>query len=258
MSSLSVVLCVKNGEKTLKRCLESVKWADEIIVVDDQSTDRTIEICREYTGTIYTHAMTDFSSQRGFALEKAAGPWILSVDADDEVTEPLAQEIRRAVRSETAAYSGYTVIRTTSYLGRWMRYAGWSNRMLSLFRKDTARYDGKRVHEKVIVDGRIGSLSGRIRHHAYSSLSDHFIRMDAYTSLDAQTFWERGLRIRPIAYPVYFMIRPAYAFVRKYILQQAFREGVRGLFISAVTSFVVFMNYAKLWEMQLKNKERRS
>ena len=251
MSRLSVVLIVKNAQASVRRCLESVSWADEIVVVDDFSTDRTLDICREFTDKIYQQKLRSFDEQRSFAMEQAAGPWILSVDDDDEVMPELAAQIKKAVAEDACEYDGYTVVRMTSYLGRWIRYCGWRNRMLMLFRKERASYDTRRVHEKVIVEGKLGALPGEVRHHAYASLSDHFTRMDLYTTLDAQTFRERGVRITVPLYPVYFLFRPGYAFFRKFILQQGYREGARGLFISVITAFVVFINYAKLWEMQL-------
>lgn len=251
MSALSVVLCVKNGAGTVRRCLQGVAWADEIIVIDDCSTDDTVRICREFTDRVEVRRMADgFSEQRGYALSLARGPWVLSVDADDEVSRELGEEIRAVVRENGRGYSAFRIMRTTSYLGRWIRYCGWRSPLVSLFRKDCAGYDGKKVHETIIIQGKTGMLKQEMKHHAYESLSEHFKRMDAYTTYDALTFQERGVVLRPLNYPYYFCVKPALAFFRKYVIMQGYREGVRGLFISVVTSFVVFMNYAKLWELQ--------
>jgi glycosyltransferase involved in cell wall biosynthesis len=251
VSGVTVVLCVKNGEKTVRRCLAGVSWADEIVVVDDCSTDDTVRICREFTDRVEVRKMTaGFSEQRRYALSLARGPWIISVDADDEVPPELAEELRRRVQENGSGYSAFRVMRQTSYLGRWMRYCGWRSPMTALFRKDAARYDGKLVHENLIIAGKTGDLKHQMRHHAYESLSEHFRRMDLYTTYDALTFQEKGVVLRPLNYPFYFCVKPALAFFRKYVLMQGYREGVRGLFISVVTSFVVFMNYAKLWELQ--------
>lgn len=256
MERLSVVILVKNEEKQIRDCLESAKWADEIIIVDDYSLDKTVEICREYTDKIFQRKMTDgFSRQREYGINQAGGNWILSLDADQTVTEGLREEIREVLNNGTSC-SGFRIYRPTSYLGKWMRYCGWRTPVLVLFRKDKIGYDGKLVHEDVVSSGDIGLLKNEILHHTYDSLSEHFDRMDLYTSYDARELWRRGVRLNPGNYVIYFFLKPVFIFLRKYIVYQGFREGVRGLFISVVTAFVVFMNYAKLWEIQYVQKRK--
>lgn len=251
MTGITAVLCVKNGGPTLRRCLASVSWADEIVVIDDCSTDDTLSIAREFGARIEVRKMErGFSEQRTYAVSRCRGPWILSVDADDEITPELAQEMREVLQENRRGYAAFRAMRTTSYLGRWMRYCGWRSPMTVLFRKDAARYDGRQVHENLVIDGEIGMLRQLMRHHAYAGLSEHFKRMDLYTTYDARTLRERGVVLEPWTLPYYFCVKPGLAFVRKYFLMQGYREGVRGLFISTVTAFVVFMNYAKLWELQ--------
>ena len=249
MDKLSVVILTKNEEAVIRDCLESVKWAHEIVIVDDYSTDRTVEICREYTDKIFQKKLNGFSEQRGFGINKTSGDWIFHFDADEMAMPPLQEEIKAVLKNGTE-YDGFLIPRPTNYLGSEIRYCGWNSKTMVLFRKEKGRYDGKLVHESVIVDGRIGHLKNNIMHRAYKNLSEHFSRMELYTSLDAEDMWRKGVRLNPLNYPVYFFMKPVFVFFRKYIFMGGIMDGVRGFFISVITAFIVFMNYAKLWEMQ--------
>jgi glycosyltransferase involved in cell wall biosynthesis len=249
MDTLSVVILTKNEEGRIRGCLENVKWADEIIIVDDCSADRTVEICREYTDKIFRRKMDGFSQQRDFGAGKASGTWILRLDADEVVTPALLEEILGVLKSGTDC-DAFTVYRANFYLGKRIRYCGWCLRIIMLLRKGKCNYDGRMVHEEVVVHGKIGHLNNEIWHYSYEKLSDHFAKMDMYTSYDTEELWRKGVRLHVFNYPFYFFIKPILIFFRKYIAMQGFREGVRGVFISAVTAFIVFMNYAKLWEKQ--------
>ncbi len=255
METVSVVILTKNEEKDIRNCLESVKWADEIVVIDDCSSDATVEICRQYTDKIFQKKMVNFSEQREFGLKHASCPWVFSLDADQTVPSGLRLEIQ-AVLKQCAGFDGFRIYKTTSYLGKWIRHCGWRAKVLILFRRDKVRYDGKSVHEDVIVQGKVGDLKNEVLHKNYETLSEHFKRMDLYTSYDAEDLWKKGVRLNYFNYPVYFIIKPVYIFFRKYILYGGFLEGVRGFFISVVTAFVVFMNYAKLWDKQ-RNETKR-
>lgn len=249
MDKLSVVILTKNEEAGIRECLESVKWAHEIVIVDDYSTDRTVEICREYTDKIFQKKLNGFSEQREFGISKTSGDWIFHFDADEVVTPELQEEIQAVLKKGTDC-NGFMTHRPINYLGREMRYCGWGLKSLVLFRKDKGRYDGKLVHESIIVNGKIGHLKNKILHKAYKNISEHFNRMDLYTSCDAEEMWRKGARLNGINYPIYLFLKPIFIFFRKYIMQGGFREGLRGYFISVITAFIVFMNYAKLWEIQ--------
>ena len=257
MERLSVTILTKNEEKrVLRECLESVKWADEIIVVDDESSDRTVEMCREYTDKIFVRKMVDgFSRQRQYSFQRSSGGWILILDADQTVAGALKDEIL-GILKDGSDCSGYRIPRPTSYLGKWIRHCGWRPEVLVLFRRDKVAIDGKMVHEDVIVKGKVGRLKSEILHHNYASLSEHFRRMELYTLYDAEELWKRKVRLYPGNYFVYFILKPAFVFFRKYVLLRGFLEGLRGLFISVVTAFVVFMNYARLWEIQYIQKRK--
>ena len=253
MDTLSAVILTRNEEDRIRNCLESVKWADEIIIVDDYSSDRTVEICAEYTDKIFRRKMDGFSRQREFGTGKATGTWILRLDADEVATPALREEIMGVVRKGTDC-DAFTVYRANFYLGKRIRHCGWGLKTTVLFRRGKCSYDGRMVHEEVVVHGKTGHLDNEILHYSYERLSDHFFKMDLYTSYGAEELWRKGVRLNAFNYPFYFFIKPILVFLRKYIVMQGFREGVRGVFISAITAFIVFMNYAKLWEKQKNYK----
>lgn len=256
MEKLSVTILTKNEDRQIRNCLESVRWADEIVIIDDESSDRTLEICRAYTDRIFIRKMSDgFSKQRAYSFQQAGGDWILIMDADQTVSEGLKEEILGILKNGSDC-DGFRIPRPTSYLGKWIRYCGWRPEVLLLFRKNKAIMNGKMVHEDVVVKGKIGRLRNEILHHNYASLSEHFRRMELYTLYDAEELWKRKARLYPWNYCVYFILKPAFVFFRKYVVMQGFREGARGLFISMVTAFVVFMNYARLWEIQYIQKRK--
>lgn len=255
MEKLSIVILTMNEENNIRECLETAKWADEIIVVDDFSADKTIEICKEYTDKIFQRKLNSFSEERRFGDEKASGDWILQLDADQRVTPGLRKRIEEILERGTDC-DGFMIYKKNSYLGKWMRYAGWRPEVLIMYRRGMQRYNETRAHEKIILEGKVGHLNAEILHKSYESLSEHCPRIDRYTTWDAQDLWDKGFRLNPFTYPVYFLIKPIYIFFRKYIWQQGFREGVRGYLLSVITAFIVFMNYAKLWEKQ-KNEHKK-
>jgi len=227
MDKLSVVILTKNEEQDIINCLESIKWADDIVIVDDFSSDNTVQICKRYTSRVFQNKMTGFSKQWEFGIRQARGPWILTVDADHVVSSPLQIEIQEILKNGTDC-DGFMIYRTTSYLGKWIKGCGWRVKVLVLFKKEKASYDGKLVHEKIILRGKIGNLKNEIYHTAYKNLSEHFTRMDLYTSYDAEDLWKKGVRLCPINYPIYLFLKPTFIFLRKYIFLGGFKEGVRG------------------------------
>jgi len=256
MDTLSVVILTKNEESRIRSCLESVKWADEIIIVDDFSADQTVAICQEYTDKIFQNKLDGFSQQRDFGSARASAKWILRLDADEIVTPQLKEEILNVLRNGTDC-SAFEIPRGNFYLGKKIQYCGWGFSIIMLFRRNKCSYDGKMVHEAVVVCGKIGYFRNGTLHYSYEKLADHFTKINLYTTYDAEELWRKGVRLYIFNYPFYFFIKPILIFFKKYILMQGFREGVRGFFISALTAFVVFMNYAKLWEKQ-KNQKSKS
>jgi len=248
MAKLSVIIITHNEERNIQACLESVKWADEIIVVDAFSTDRTVDICRGYTDRIFQRSWRGFSEQKQFALEQASHQWVLSLDADERVSEELKGEIQKLL-AEDPPWDGFYVPRRSYFLGKWMRHSGWyPGYQLRLFRKDRARLSGARVHEGFLVQGRIGYLKGDLIHHTHRTLEESFHRLNLYSSLEAQDRLPHQGRVRWHD----FFTHAFGAFFRKYVMQKGFLDGVHGLILALITAMLKMALYMKIWELQRK------
>ncbi|MBI4636034.1 MAG: glycosyltransferase [Candidatus Rokubacteria bacterium] len=249
--ALSVVLITRNEAHRIRRSLESVRWADELIVVDGQSTDGTAEIALDYGAKVHSREMRGgFGEQKNFAIAQASKSWILSLDADEEVTPALRFAIERAL-ADPGDCLGFRMPRLTSYLGRFIRHCGWYPRpVLRLFRRGDGRFTDSLVHEEVVVDGPVGDLREDLLHRSYESLADHVRKLDLYTSYDARMLADRGVRVTGLTAPWFLGARPLLAFFEKYVLQRGFLEGPQGFILSAMAALVVFVNYAKLWEIE--------
>ena len=248
-NKLSAVILTKNEERYVRNALESVKWADEIVIIDDMSTDATRGICRGYTDKIFTKELINFSDQREYGISKASYEWVLFLDADDQLSPQLQEEIRQMLATGTE-YNGFMLMRISSYLGKWIAHCGWRSPLLLLFRKNKARIDGRLIHEKILIDGKVGLLKNMVYHHSYDDLSEHIVKLDFYTRLEAEELWKKGVRLKSFEYVLYLFAKPVFSFLRKYFGYQGYREGIRGFLISVMTALVVLLSYAKLWEKQ--------
>jgi 2-polyprenyl-3-methyl-5-hydroxy-6-metoxy-1,4-benzoquinol methylase len=247
---LSVVLIVRDEASRIRRCLDSVTWADELIVVDGQSADGTPAICREYGARVLSREMRHgFGEQKGFAVAQATRPWVLSVDADEVVSPAL----RRAIEAAIAApgpWVGFRMPRRTAYLGRFIRHAGWYPApVLRLFRRGHGRFTDALVHERLVVDGPVGDLGEDLLHFSYESLGDHVRKLLLYTAYDARMLRRRGVRLGRLTAPWYLALKPALVFGRKYVAQGGWREGWHGVVLCAMAALVVFVNYVRLGEL---------
>ena len=243
---ISVVLITRNESSRIRTCLDSVRWAEEIVVVDQHSADGTAAICRERGARVIERDMTaGFGEQKNFAIAQATHPWVLSLDADEEVTEALRREIE-AVVAEPGAAVGFRVPRLTSYLGRFIRRCGWyPSPVLRLFRRGHGRFTDALVHEEVVMDGPVGDLRADLLHRSYDTLGDHVRKLLLYTAYDARMLERRGARAGWWG----LALKPPAAFVRKYVVQQGFREGWHGFVLSAMAALVVLVNYVRLAEL---------
>ena len=246
MPRLSVVVITRNESANIRAALDSVRWADERVVVDSGSTDDTVGIARALADRVVVHAWTGYGAQKNRATELASHDWVLSLDADERVSAALAREIRFLMRSEPAA-RGYRVPRVTRYLGRWIRSTDWyPDLQLRLYDRRCARWNDRLVHESVVVDGPVGRLRGELEHHAYRDVSHHLRTIDGYTTLAARQMHGEGRR----AAWVDLAVRPPAAFLRNYVLRGGAREGVRGLIVSMLNAGYVFLKFVKLWERE--------
>ncbi|MCK4546886.1 MAG: glycosyltransferase family 2 protein [Candidatus Eisenbacteria sp.] len=246
MSPVTVLVPTFNEEGNLRDCLESVKWADEILLVDCGSTDRTLEIAREYGARILRHPYENSAAQKNWAIPQATHDWVLVVDADERVTPELQVEISRIARNTTVSRPGYWIRRRNFFLGREIRYCGWQrDRVLRLFEKDEGRYESRRVHAEIQLC-RAGVLHGSLLHYSYRTLGDYLTKADRYASWGVGDLLEAGKRTGPVG----ILGHAAFRFVKMYLLQRGFLDGAHGLVLSVLGSFTVFLKYAKLWEMR--------
>jgi glycosyltransferase involved in cell wall biosynthesis len=243
---LSVTVITHNESANLAAALESVAWADELIVVDSESTDDTAVIARRFTDHVVVRPWPGYVSQKNFAASAARHDWILSLDADERVTPALADEIRRTLAGDPP-YRGYRIPRVTRHLDRWIRTTDWyPDEQLRLYDRRVGQWTGQYVHESVSVNGAVGRLSGELQHYPYRNIADHLETIDRYTTLAARQMHESGRRAGPIA----IASHPPLAFLRNYILRGGFRDGVPGLIISSLNAYYVFLKFAKLWQLQ--------
>jgi glycosyltransferase involved in cell wall biosynthesis len=245
VQKLTVTVITRNESPNIAAALASVQWADEIIVVDSESTDDTAAIARQFTDRVIIRPWPGYVAQKNFAAEQASHDWILSLDADERVSPPLAGEIRSRLSSPPSA-SGYRMPRVTFHLGRWIRSTDWyPDYQLRLYHRRRARWTGRHVHESVRTDGPVERLRGELQHYAYRDIAHHLQTMDRYTTLAARQMFEEGRRASWID----VLVVPRLTFWRNYILRRGFRDGMAGLVISTMNADYVGLKYAKLWEL---------
>jgi glycosyltransferase involved in cell wall biosynthesis len=242
---LTVLIPTYNEEDSIRECLESVKWADEIFVVDSFSTDTTLDICREYTDRIVQHEYVNSATQKNWAIPQASHQWVMIVDSDERVDEQLRGSIRKAL-DDPSGYDGFYVKRETFFLDKLIEHGGWHKEyILRLFNRKRGRYQDKNVHACVEVDGATGYLEGTLYHHTYADLDDYFEKFLRYTKWAAGDLKKGSRR----ASWVNLAVRPWMRFLKMYVLRRGFLDGKHGLVLSYLAAFSVFTKYARLWEM---------
>jgi glycosyltransferase involved in cell wall biosynthesis len=245
MKEISVIVITQDEEANLARCLDSVKpFAAEIVVVDSGSSDGTRAVAARYTDRVLIEPWRGYGPQKQFALEQARGPWVFSIDADEEVSPELAREIEALDGSA----DGYLVPRVVWYLERWIRHGVWyPDPVLRLFRRDGARFTLDSVHERVVLQGRVGRLKGALHHFSYRDIAHHVSRMNEMASLAASQMAERGQRAGWLR----LGLQPGWEFLRSYVLQRGFLDGKPGLVVAALHAHYTFLKYARLYERTL-------
>jgi glycosyltransferase involved in cell wall biosynthesis len=238
---ISATIITFNEERNLPRALESLRCCDEIVIVDSGSTDRTAEIAENYGARVLEANWRGYAGQKNYASDCAAHDWVLSIDADEALSEDLEGEIW-ALKKKGPEFDAYTVPRLAQYLGRWILYSGWyPDRKIRLFDRRKARWVGEYVHESVVSTGTVGELHGNLLHYTCGSLSEHIKTMDRYTTLAAE---EIVARKKKVGYR-HLLLDPPWTFVRSYLLQRGFLDGVEGLSIAYMASLYTFLKYAK-------------
>jgi hypothetical protein len=248
MAGLSVIIITKNESLNIRECLETVKWADEIIVVDSGSTDATVEICRTFTPHVYQHDWPGFGLQKNRALSYASMEWVLSLDADERVTPELRTAIEVAMREGQA--QGYEVPRLSSFCGRFMRHSGWyPDYVLRLFKRGSARFSDNLVHEKLLIESKTEKLSGLLLHYAFENLEEVLHKTNQYSSAGAQMQYQRG-RQSSLSGAV---LRGLWSFMRTYLLRAGFLDGREGFMLAVSNAEGTYYRYLKLMLLNKKS-----
>jgi glycosyltransferase involved in cell wall biosynthesis len=241
--TLSVIVITKDEEAVIRRCLESVAWADEIVVVDSGSRDRTLEICREFHAKVAVRAWPGPGAQRNRALELASGDWVLALDADEWVPAELRAEIERLIAAG-AAHVAYDIPRLSSYCGRYMRHGGWwPDYVLRLFRRGFGRFEESRVHERLVPNGSVGRLRAHLMHEPFVDLEQVLAKLDRYSTWGAQELEEAGGRAglsTAVAHGLW-------TFLRTYVLRLGFLDGREGFMLAVSNAEGTYYKYLKLW-----------
>ncbi len=239
---ISVVVLTKNEEKNLEKCLKALLWCDEILVIDDNSNDKTVQIAKKFDVKVFQQTLQDFSLQRNFGLEKAQGEWILFIDADELVSKDLKEEIQKIIKN-TKKYDGFYLKRVDELWKKILLHGEIGNiRLLRLGRKEKGKWRG-RVHEVWEINGRIGELKNKLIHYPHQSIEEFLKEINSYTDLRAKELHEMGIKTsfgQIVFYPIG-------KFVVNYLLKGGFLDGLEGFIFAIVMSSHSFLVRGKLW-----------
>lgn len=243
---VSAVIIAYNDEPNIRACLETVTWADEIIVVDSYSTDATEKISREFTDKVYQHEFQGFGQLRNAVVAYATHDWIFSLDTDERATPDIQQEIQQVLALSPDA-DAYFIPRRNYFLGRWIRYSGWypDYRQPQLFRKESLRYREDLVHEGFEVNGKIGYLKADVLQYPFRDIDHYLAKMDRYSSLRAKEMIKQGRRFKTHQ----LVTHPCFTFSKMYLLRRGFLDGMPGLILTGLYTYYTFVKYAKFWEL---------
>ncbi len=241
---VSVAIITKDAAGPLERCLVSLAFADEVVVLDQGSTDETAAVCARHGAALHQGAWEGFGPTKQRAVELCRNRWVLNIDTDEEVSPELAAAI--LTLPEQPDVAAFSVNRLSRFLGGWIRHCGWHpDRVVRLFDRERARFDDKPVHESVVHPGASARLPGLLRHHPYETMEQYIAKLDRYTSLAAAEMHARGRRCGPGT----AVVRAEAAFWRMWVLQGGWRDGGPGLVLCRASSFYVLAKYVKLWRL---------
>lgn len=252
-AKISVCIITGNEQKDIRRCLESVKWADEIIVVDSFSTDATLSIVEEYTDRIYQHRWLGYIGQKAVAKSLAKNEWVLFVDADEAVSESLRFEIATVFeKGIPSGVNGFDFPRLVWFLNRWIRHGDWyPDAKLRLFRRTKGTCCGTEPHERIDIEGIVGHLKAPLHHYTYENIQEQIGTMNRFSSISAVGTSKRWSK-RKVLFGM--LAHAPFRFFRCYVIKLGFLDGIPGLIIAVASAFGTFIKYAKLWEFNLNQK----
>ena len=247
---LSACVIARDSEETLERCIESVRWADEcLVVLDDRTRDASEEVAISAGARVVRHRYEGNVEQKNFALTQLGSDWVLQLDADEALSDELEASVREWLAGPASSFEGAELNRVTLHLGRWLRHGDFHpDWQLRLFRRRTAQWSGQNPHGRVCLEGPVDRIEGDLEHRSYRDLADQVERVREFSKLEANAMWLRGRRTKVTD----LALRPAARFFRAYLLRAGFRDGVPGFLVAAITALHVLLKYASLRELELR------
>ncbi len=243
MLKLSAIIPTFNEEVNIEAAIQSVSFADEIIVIDSHSTDDTISIAKKYGARILQREFDNFSNQKNFAISKATHQWVVLLDADERISKALREEMISILTKGSQA-SAYYVYRRNYLLGREIKYSGWQNdKVIRLIERDKCKYNGKLVHEGIVTDGKTAFLKTKLEHYTYKDFDSFIRKKNKVAQLQAEMLASKNIKVNPFN----LLIKPLYRFINHYILRRGFLDGFAGFFIASFYAYTLFTRYIKLW-----------
>jgi glycosyltransferase involved in cell wall biosynthesis len=244
MKKLTAIIPAGNELHNINDVLDSVSFADEILVIDSYSDDGTYEIALKKATKVFRRKYDNSASQKNWIIPHASHEWILLVDADERVTEGLKAEIKQKLLDTSNDYVAYWIGRNNHFMGQKVKYSGWQNdKVIRLFKRDHCRYEEKNVHEEIITNGKIGKLKNKFYHNTYTTIDNYIEKMNRYAWLQAIDYNHKTGMLTPY----HFIIKPIWRFFKHYLIQGGFRDGTVGVVISYIQAYSVFMRYVKMW-----------
>jgi glycosyltransferase involved in cell wall biosynthesis len=255
MQKLSVAIITLNEEANIGDAIDSVSFADEVVVVDSLSTDRTCEIASARGAVVVEQEFLGHVEQKSLAIDHTTCSWVLSIDADERVTPELADKIKQVLAEGDHAADAYEVNRRVFYLGRWIRHSGWyPDRRIRLFRRDRAHWQGTNPHDWLVCrDGKTARLDADLLHYSYRDMAHHLQTMNFFTDISSRELFKKNRSSGLFQ----MLFHPTFSFFKKLVLKQGWRDGMPGFIIAVGTAYYVFLKYAKLWELNHTGEARK-
>lgn len=255
MIPVTAIIPTYNEEDCLLQALKSVAFADEVLVVDSFSTDKTLEIAKSFGAKIIQREFEYPASQKNWAIPQAKHPWILLLDADEIVSESLKQEVQSFLQKDKPKKSGFWIYRENFFMGKKVKYSGWQgDKVIRLFNRDSCRYEDKFVHEEIVSTGEIGFLKEKLIHNTYKSFDHYLGKIERYAEWQSKDYDKKIKKLSPF----HFIIKPAFRFIKHYWFQRGFLDGFVGLIIAALQSYGVLLRYIYLLRIKLESNESRT
>ena len=250
MTKISATIITYNEEKNIRRCIESLDFVDEIVVVDSLSSDNTCAIAKELGAKVIDQKFLGHIDQKQLAVENATNDWVLSLDADEEVSPELKASIVELIK-KPLEYDAYEMKRVSFHLGRWIRHGGWyPDKKIRLFNRQKAHWGGYNPHDKVIVNGKVGMLEGDLKHYVFTDLRHNIDTNNSYSSIMAEDLYKKGKKFSYLK----LFFKPVGKFLEVYIYKRGFLDGMAGFIIAVGASYSMFLKFAKLWELERVKK----